>query len=152
MILCEKCNFISMEFDSKIRSWACLRDECGHSIEDHDKNMSRIESCPVCGCGRYVVVDMNDTESKFCLNQQCRKFDSVDNNARSNKNKRIIIEIKSGTLYAAYGDPNTEIILVDHDEFDGGRASSAVIIPDKMADAPEELNRLIKDAVERTKS
>ncbi len=62
----------------------------------------------------------------------------------------VVIEISGGALVSAFSDSDIELILIDHDEFEGG-ASSAIVTPDKTSEMSAEAKRLAVDALERAR-
>lgn len=63
----------------------------------------------------------------------------------------LIIEIRSGSLIAAYCDLDIDLILVDWDENESDTGASAVITPDKTSEIPQCTKRLVTDATERAR-
>ncbi len=94
-------------------------------------------------CNRHGMDYDPRCKTWICLYMDCNHFE----NEKVHK-PRLVIEIKAGALFAAFCDTDIELILVDHDEFEGG-ASSAVVIPDSLVDMPTETKRLSEDAVRR---
>ncbi len=97
-------------------------------------------------CNEHAFVISTTGQSHFCTNTKCGLYKPFKNET---KKARLVIEIKAGALAAAFCDTDIELILVDHDEIEGG-ISSAVIIPDNLSEMPAETKRLAEDAVRRS--
>lgn len=106
--------------------------------------------CPRCGGNRYEVTN-GPRIDRYCF--RCNGRVAYHEIIYTDMPKpRVVIEVKDGQLLTVFSNVDAEFILIDHDEFDGGRASSAVIIPDFIRDIPEKTKVLAEDAVRRNQS